>query len=97
GLKTDRTLGPGHKGNSQESQDKKCKHFVHHIFFLLLINMLEAPPGTRTLNTPTVAQPLCQPRNWNPGRIFLSNFKTKHSWPREKGLEGSVQTDTGGV
>src|SRR5262245_7026020 len=31
------------------------------------------------------------------GRIFLSNFKTKHSRPREKGLERRVQTDTGGV
>src|SRR5215475_15084426 len=30
------------------------------------------------------------------GRIFLSNFKTKHSRPREKGLERRVQTDTGG-
>src|SRR5215831_249070 len=46
---------------------------------------------------PPMEQPLCQPRNWNPGRIFLSNFKTKHSRPREKGLERSVQTDTGGV
>src|SRR5215831_7771601 len=45
---------------------------------------------------PPMEQPLCQPRNWNPGRIFLSNFKTKHSRPREKGLERSVQTDTGG-
>ena len=31
------------------------------------------------------------------GYVFLSNFKTKHSRPREKGLERSVQTDTGGV
>src|SRR5262245_48158583 len=51
----------------------------------------------RTLKyLPNIAQPLCQPRNWNPGRIFLSNFKTKHSWPREKGLERRVQTDTRG-
>src|SRR5262245_9628346 len=42
-------MGQSHKGHSQESQNKKCKHFVRHIFFLLLINMLEAPPGTRTL------------------------------------------------
>src|SRR5262245_21842732 len=46
---------------------------------------------------PSMEQLLCQPRNWNPGRIFLSNFKTKHSRPREKGLERSVETDTGGV
>src|SRR5262249_4635634 len=56
GLKADSTLGASHKGHSQESQDNKCKHFVHHIFFLLLINMLAAPPGTflrdRTLNAP---------------------------------------------
>ena len=32
-----------------------------------------------------------------PGWVFLNNFKTKHSRPREKGLERSVQTDTGGI
>src|SRR5262249_28793179 len=52
--------------------------------------------GIAHLNPTDVAQPLCQPRNWNPGWVFLSNFKTKHSRPREKGLERSVQTDTGG-
>ena len=30
------------------------------------------------------------------GYVFLSNFQIKHSRPREKGLERSVQTDTGG-
>src|SRR5262245_41963684 len=35
--------------------------------------------------------------NLEPGWIFLSNFKTKHSRPREKRLERSIQTDTGGV
>src|SRR5215468_8837820 len=52
-LRTARALGQRHKGHSQESQDNKCKHFVHHIFFLLLINMLEDPPGTLSTGSHT--------------------------------------------
>jgi hypothetical protein len=62
--------------------------------------MLEAPPGTflrdRTLNAADGAT-VVPAEKLEPGCVFLSNFKTKHSRPREKGLERSVETDTGGV
>jgi hypothetical protein len=61
--------------------------------------MLEAPPGTflrdRTLNAADGAT-VVPAEKLEPGWVFLSNFKTKHSRPREKGLERSVETDTGG-
>src|SRR5215467_13001416 len=62
--------------------------------------MLAAPPGTflrdRTLNAPDGAT-VVPAEKLEPGWVFLNNFKTKHSRPREKGLERSVQTDTGGI
>ena len=49
----------------------------------------------RILNAPDGAT-VVPAEKLEPGWVFLNNFKTKHSRPREKGLERSVQTDTGG-
>src|SRR5215467_3557309 len=70
-----------------------------YIFLLLIIcwKPLQGPfLRDRTLNAPDGAT-VVPAEKLEPGRIFLSNFKTKHSRPREKGLERSLQTDTGGV
>src|SRR5262249_43775430 len=88
-----------HKGHSQESQDNKCKHFVHHIFFLLLINMLAAPPGTLSTGSHTKCprwSNRCASRETGSRVRIPEQFQNQTSRPREKGLERSVQTDTGG-
>src|SRR5215468_12187128 len=86
-LRTARALGQSHKGHSQESHDDKCKHFVHHIFFLLLINMLEAPPGIRTLKYARCSAIVVPTENQKSGQVIPSKSNEMES--RSKHTKGS--------
>src|SRR5215472_18769727 len=70
------------------------------IFFLLLINMLAAPPGTLSTGSHTKCcrwSNRCASRETGSRVRIPEQFQNQTSRPREKGLERSVETDTGGV
>src|SRR5262245_11365008 len=73
------------------------------IFFLLFDKYAGSPSrdpfyGIAYLNTARCSATVVPAEKLEPGYVFLSNFQIKHSRPREKGLERSVETDTrGGV
>src|SRR5262249_52481540 len=97
GLKADRTLGQSHKRNSQKSQDNKCKHFVHHIFFLLLINMLDAPPGTRTLKYARCSATVVPAENLEPWADIPEQFQNQTESTQREGTRTECSNRYRGV
>src|SRR5262245_19375189 len=107
GLKADRTLGQSHKGHSQESQDNKCKHFVHHIFFLLLImtEPLQGPfYGIAHLNTAECSATVVPAEKLEPWADIPEQFQNQTQSAQREGTRtegsnryrGGVKKDTCG-
>src|SRR5262245_20613210 len=86
------------KGTAKEARTRNANIlFIIYFSSFLLINMLQAPPGTRTLKHARCSATIVPAEKLEPGWVFLSNFKTKHSRPREKGLERRLKQIPGGV
>jgi len=64
--------------------------------------MLEAPPGdpfygSAHLNTARYSATVVPAKKLEHGRVFLSNFKTKHSRPERRDSKGVFKQIRGGV
>src|SRR5215831_17268177 len=86
------------KGTVKKARTRNA-NILFIIYFLLLINMLEAPPGTLSTGSHTKCRRWsnrCASRETGSRVRIPEQFQNQTSRPREKGLERSVQTDTGG-